>query len=83
MMKRTLIVGLLVAAFVLVMSLGTVAFAGPQPLPGAACNQGTSSANTVAQDADTVAHYHDFDGDGTSACYHFNPTYPPPGPGSE
>lgn len=82
-MKRVLLVGSLAVAIVLAMSLGTTAFAGPQPLPAAACNQGTVHANTVANDGDTVPHLHDFDADGTWACYHFNPIYPPPGPGDE
>ena len=55
---------------------------GPQPLPDAACNQGT--ANAEAQAASGALHHiaslHDFDSDGVFACYHRNPTYPPPSP---
>ena len=52
---------------------------GPQPLPEAACNEGTANArgNTPTEARDFVAHFHDFDSDGIRACYHANPTYPP------
>ncbi|MEX0625271.1 MAG: hypothetical protein WD402_01865 [Chloroflexota bacterium] len=59
--------------------------AGPQPLPWAACNQYLRLHNSgvEAQSGDETPHLHDFDSDGTSACYHFNVTYPAPGPGDE
>lgn len=82
-MKRGTLIALIAVTLVLLMSFWSAALAGPQPLPESACNQGTANANTHAQDGDTVAHHHDFDGDGQEACYHFNPTYPPPGPGDE
>jgi hypothetical protein len=50
---------------------------GPQPLPDAACNEGTDHARDVGSGAEHVAHLHDFDADGVTACYHRNPTYPP------
>lgn len=75
---------LLTATLVFLLSLASVAQAvGPQPLPAAACNQGTQHAHTVSNGAEHIAHYHDFDGDGTTACYHRNPTYPPANPGLE
>ena len=82
-MKKALIGAVLAATFVLSMSFGSVALAGPQPLPAAACNQGTQHARTLVENPEHIAHYHDFDHDGVLACYHFNLTYPPPPPGFE
>jgi hypothetical protein len=79
-MKRlVLILGVLACMTFLVTP---AAAAGPQSLPDAACNQGT--VNARAQAPSDAAHHipglHDFDSDGVFACYHRNPTYPPPSP---
>lgn len=59
----------------MVLPAGAGAIAGPQPLPDAACNQGTQNArNNVGPGAyERISHHHDFDADGTPGCYHFNP----------
>jgi len=83
-MKRTFLIGALTLAMLL-LSAGSVA-AGPQALPSAACNSGTATANAAGaqtQSGDETPHLHDFDGDTVYACYHFNITQPPPGPGDE
>ena len=51
---------------------------GPQPMPDAACNQGTvnARANTPTEARDFVPHFHDFNLNWILACYHANPTYP-------
>lgn len=76
-MKRVVLVVAL-ALTMLLLSVGS-ALAGPQPLPLAACNSGTL-AHTQTE---SIPHLHDFDNDGTWACYHFNIHRPPPGPGLE
>ena len=68
------------AAFVFAAGAGA---AGPQRLPDAACNQGTETAHAQgAGGAESIPHQHDFDLDLIFACYHANPTAPPP-PGPE
>ena len=58
----------------MVLPAGAGAVAGPQPLPEAACNQGTQNArNGGARMSERIPHHHDFDADGTFGCYHFNP----------
>lgn len=77
MMKRLLLV-IAAALAMLLLSVGSTLAVGPQPLPAAACNDGSLSAPAgggVSQEE--VAHLHDFDGDGIWACYHRNVTYPP------
>jgi hypothetical protein len=82
-MKRVVLVVAL-ALTMLLLSVGSTLAVGPQPLPLAACNTGTATAHDVdAGGAHHIADLHDFDSDGTWACYHRNPTYPPPGPGLE
>lgn len=82
-MRRTMIVLMLAVAFAIAMSLGGVAMAGPQPMPASACNPGALYAHEISSGWESMPHLHDFDADGTSACYHFNPTYPAAGPGAE
>jgi hypothetical protein len=78
-MKRlALILVMLAYMTFLVMPAAAV---GPQPLPDAACNQGTANAHAQgAGGAEYIAHQHDFNSDGVFACYHRNPTYPPANP---
>ena len=59
---------------------GTLAQGGPQPLPSAACNEGTGTAHTAIPHAespahDRIAHEHTFDG--ATGCFHFNPSAEP------
>ena len=83
MFKRLVATVLLTAAAMGGSSLGSVASAfGPQPLPDAACNQGTAIPWTGYMD-NVIPHWKDWDGDGTFACYHLNPTYPPGNAGME
>jgi hypothetical protein len=82
-MRRFLLVVVLVLALAAVALAGGAGAAGPQPLPDAACNQGTETAHAEgAGGGESIAHLHDFDSDGVWACYHRNPTAPPP-PGPE
>jgi hypothetical protein len=71
---RRVLASLVLGASLAVIGAGS-AFAGPQPLPSAACNSGTANAHAVgAQGSESIAHLHDFDGDEIWACYHINPT---------
>lgn len=79
MRRAARVIGLALSIFML--SVGTT-LAGPQPLPLAACNGGTANAHAVgAHGSERIPHMHDFDLDGTFACYHRNDTYPAHVPG--
>lgn len=69
-MRRILVI--IVALFALAVPASALAHGGPQPLPGAACNQGTANAHTSlgenAAGHDRIPHDHG------SGCVHFNPT---------
>jgi hypothetical protein len=81
-MRRVLLIAGLALAMLL-LSAGSTFAVGPQPLPSAACNSGTANAHDVGAQGHEVPSLHDFDSDGIWACYHRNPTFPPPNPGLE
>lgn len=87
-MRKLILATVLGLCSVLVAPIGAAAApaTGPSPSPDAACaNRGTVNArtHTPSQAKDFVPHFHDFNGNGTSACYHANPNYPPASPDLE
>ena len=88
-MKRAILT-LAIAIALSLLSAASVLAVGPQPLPAAPC---AAPGNAIAHAAipagvtspahEEVPHLHDFDLDGTWACYHRNVTFPPGHPGLE
>ena len=78
-MKRIIIVAFTAMALA-VPTAATATHGGPQPLPDAACNEGTENARshtpTTGAPHERVPHQHTCLG--VTGCYHFNPTAPHP-----